>query len=195
MKKRDIFLILIGCLIISFIFDNDIVLLISAIRSGFFDSFFNWVTNIGSTVVILIVMTSFFLWETRKREWIIPLWVSFLLSGIVTLLLKLVVGRTRPFEAMNLGVALVFPGWNTSFPSWHAAAAFAGVAILDREFPDLKWFWILFAGLVAFSRLYIGAHYLSDIIAGVILGYGIGLLIFNIENKNRWLRDFGKKYK
>ena len=193
MKKGNILLILLGLMIIAFIFDNDIVLLANSIKNSYLDGFFDWVTNIGSTIVIMVVMTSFFLWETRKREWIVPLWTSFLASGLVTLILKLLFMRTRPFEAMNLGVSLVFPGWNTSFPSWHAAAAFAGLAILDKEFPRFKWFWILFAGLVAFSRIYIGAHYLSDVFAGIIIGYGLGLAMFSIENKYRWLRNFGRK--
>ncbi len=195
MKKRDLFLILIGIMIISFIFDDDIVIFVDSIRNSYLDAFFNWVTNIASTVLILVVMTSLLLWETRKREWILPLWLSFILSGLITLLLKISVSRTRPFQALNLGVSLVFPGWNTSFPSWHAAAAFSGMAILDREFPRFKWIWILFACLVAFSRLYIGAHYLSDIMAGSIIGYAAGLAIFNIENKHRWLRNFAKKYR
>ena len=118
MKKRDIFLILIGLMIIAFIFDNDIVWIVNSIKNSYLDSFFDWVTNISSTIVIMVVMTSFFLWETKKREWLIPLWTSFLASGLVTLILKLAFMRTRPFEAMNLGVNLVFPGWNTSFPSW-----------------------------------------------------------------------------
>jgi hypothetical protein len=101
MKKRDLFLILIGITIISFIFDDDIVILVDSIRNGYLDSFFAWVTNVASTVVILIVMTSLLLWETRKREWILPLWLSFILSGLITFLLKVTVSRTRPFQAYS----------------------------------------------------------------------------------------------
>ena len=188
MKKRDIFFILIAIMLVSFIFDNDLVILVSNIENNYLDSFFDWITNFIGTIVILLLMTSFFLWETRKREWVLPLWMSFIATGLVTLFLKIIVDRTRPF-----GASLLFPGWNTSFPSWHAAAAFAGLAILDKEFPKLKWFWIGFASLVAFSRIYIGVHYLSDVMAGVILGYGLGLLMLRLEEKYKTFRNFGKK--
>ncbi len=88
MKKRVLFLILIAIMLVSFIFDNDIVLLVSSIDNSYLDGFFNWVTNVISTVVILLLMTSLYLWEERKREWIIPLWLSFLVTGVLSLLLK-----------------------------------------------------------------------------------------------------------
>ncbi len=147
MKKRDIFLMLIAAMLISFIFDNDIILFVHSIRAGLLNDIFDWVTNISSTIIILVVMTTMLLWETKKREWILPLWASFIVSGLLTLMLKVTVMRIRPFEALNLGIDLVFPGWNTSFPSWHAAAAFSGVARLDEEFPRFKWLWILFPSL------------------------------------------------
>ncbi len=195
MKKRDIFWILIAAMLISFIFDNDIILFVHSIRTSLLNDLFDWVTNISSTILILVVMTTMLLWEKRKREWILPLWASFIVSGLLTLMLKITVMRIRPFEALNLGIDLVFPGWNTSFPSWHAAAAFSGLAILDKEFPRFKWFWIGFACLVAFSRMYVGAHYLSDVIAGSIIGYGAGLIVFNLETKYGWLRNFAKKHR
>ena len=63
------------------------------------------------------------------------------------------------------------------FPSIHASLAFSAVAFMNREFPNLKWVFVLIASMVAFSRLYLGVHYTSDLVAGGFLGFGIGLVI------------------
>ena len=70
MKKRILFLILIATMLVSFVFDNDIVLFVDSIKNDTLDNIFEWFTNVITTVVILFVMTTLFLWETRKREWI-----------------------------------------------------------------------------------------------------------------------------
>jgi len=62
---------------------------------------------------------------------------------------------------------------------------FCAIPIISKEFPRIKWAWILFAVLVAISRLYIGAHFLSDVIIGGLLGYIIGVLIIKLENKKK----------
>jgi undecaprenyl-diphosphatase len=55
-------------------------------------------------------------------------------------------------------------------------------------------FWLGFAILVAFSRVYFGVHYLSDVIAGAFIGYLIGYLAMNLEEKYKY-SNFFKKYK
>jgi len=90
------------------------------------------------------------------------------------------VGRPRPT------VEMLYPllGWvDYSFPSMHAMVSFAALPILDKEFPKLRWFWAVFAVLVALSRVYFKVHYLSDIVFGAAIGYLIGLIVMRIEQK------------
>ena len=151
------------------------------ILTPFFDSIFGWFTSFVNVFVILIFVTTIFLWGEKKREWIFPLWLSFLFSIAVSFILKLIIARPRPIE-------LLYPVINTlnfSFPSMHAMVSFAAVPILILEFPRLRWFWIAFAFLVAFSRIYFNYHFLSDAVFGVFFGYFIGLLIIFIEKKYR----------
>ena len=45
------------------------------------------------------------------------------------------------------------------------------------------WFWIILAIVIAISRLYLGVHYMSDVIAGAVIGYAIGASIIYIKEK------------
>ena len=70
---------------------------------------------------------------------------------------------------------------------------FCAVPIVSKNFPKFKYAWILFAGLVAFSRVYLGLHFLSDVIVGGIIGYFIGLIIINKEEESHfWQKTYNK---
>ncbi|MAH33336.1 hypothetical protein CL615_03010 [archaeon] len=180
-KNKAAFIVGLILFLISLALDKYSAHFVSIIKNPFFDSIFGWFTSFVNVFVILIFVTTIFLWEEKKREWIFPLWLSFLFSIAVSFILKLIIARPRPTE-------LLYPVINTlsfSFPSMHAMVSFAAVPILIMEFPRLRWFWIAFAFLVAFSRIYFNYHFLSDAVFGVFFGYFIGLLIIFIEKKYR----------
>ena len=143
-------------------------------------------------------MTSLFLWKEHKRKWILPLWFTLALSTIVSFILKVSVQRQRPFQ---LGIVSVLPIlekashtiWNFSFPSNHAVLAFCAVPLLSKEFPKLKYIWVVLAGLIAFSRVYFGVHFLSDVLVGGAIGYLIGALIVKIETKGKFFEGIYKR--
>jgi undecaprenyl-diphosphatase len=143
----------------------------------------DWFSHYASLLFILLIVTSLFLWEEKKKRWIKPLWLSFFAAMIITYVIKLFVARARPNDLVQFIWLTKFVDY--SFPSLHAASAFAPVAILDREFPKLKWFWLSFAVLVAFSRLYFGVHYLSDVVAGAFIGYFVGNLFVSRMKKRK----------
>lgn len=197
MKKRWLYTIIFACLLISLLYDKQITLLITQNRIGLLNGFITWLTNPLTTVTVFLLMTTLFLWEERKREWIIPLWFSILATAVITVLTKVIVSRSRPFETLIFplikGVDYAFSAWNASFPSLHTAAAFSLVPILDKEFPKLKWFWITFALLISFSRLYIGVHYLSDVLAGCLIGLLVGYGVIHLEKKCKLFKKWAKK--
>lgn len=181
MKKRWIFGLGFLLLLVSFLVDEQIVSIVAANRISFLNDFMVWVSYVGSTFFILVFMTSLFLYDERKKEWIIPLWLSFLVSLLFCYVLKILIGRERPdllLEGVNLPTTF-------SFPSGHTTGAFSVLFILDKEFPMLKWFWLSFACLVGFSRVYIGVHYLSDVIGGALLGGFIGCLFLYLKEKDK----------
>lgn len=159
---------LFGLFVISFLADKLIVDFFAGIRIAFLNEFMVWFTSGYTILFVAFMFASFFLWNEHKKKWIFPLWLSGLIGFLSAHLLKLVFLRARP------DVLSLINQTNYSFPSGHAAVVFAALPILDREFPKLKWAWFVFAVLVVLSRLYVGVHYPSDLLAGCILGFFVG---------------------
>ncbi|MBW2980279.1 phosphatase PAP2 family protein [Candidatus Woesearchaeota archaeon] len=182
MKTKNIIFYSAGIILLIISFFLDKLVLVSMVRNPILDYALGSVTHFGSVFIVLIVMTSLFLWQERKREWIPVLWVSFLASSILCLILKSIIARPRPEDlvAAHFIISTVY-----SFPSLHASASFTAIPILDLEFPKLKWFWVLFAVIVAFSRIYLNVHYLSDVIGGALLGFAVAHFFVFIEKKHK----------
>ena len=182
MKNKNLIILLIGLILsfLSLILDKNIKYILDPIKNSAFDLIFGWFASFINVFVILILVTTLFLFEEKKREWVFPLWLSFIFSIVISFVLKLIIARPRP------SIEMFYPLINTldfSFPSMHAMVAFSAIPILNKEFAELKWFWVLFALLVAFSRVYLDFHFLSDVVFGAFMGYFIGVFIVYVEKK------------
>jgi undecaprenyl-diphosphatase len=163
--------------------DRPVQHLMQSIENPVLDYLFGGISFPMLLIFVLLIMTSLFMWEEKKREWILPTWFSFFGTFALTTAIKFLVARERPFmDQFFLGLP------DYSFPSAHAAVCFAVVPILDREYPTLKWFWILFACLVALSRVYLKVHFLTDVLAGALLGYAVGLGVLYLKERHSVLR-------
>ena len=97
------------------------------------------------------------------------------LASISAAILKDAFDRARPAVADPTLQPLVATPGSSSFPSGHAATAFAAAAAVGVLCPRLRWPLYLLAALIALSRVYLGVHYWLDIAAGAVLGIVIGL--------------------
>lgn len=165
-------------------YDRQIILFFQTHRLFPLDIFFIAFTYLGTMIAVLIVITSLFMWKKRKQGWILPLWLSAGLAALITYLIKYAVMRQRP-EA--IGIAAVIAATGYSFPSAHASTAFSVLPVMDREFRRLKALWIIIACLIALSRIYLGVHYLSDVIFGGIIGYCSGWLLLELKGR-KWFK-------
>lgn len=105
----------------------------------------------------------------------------FLLAGLtlnyfVIEFLKTAAAVPRPFISIPDARLLLPKGAGFSFPSGHATTAFMAATLMSRFFKRNA-IWFAIASLAAFSRIYVGAHYASDVVAGaltgMIVGYGL----------------------
>lgn len=106
----------------------------------------------------------------RMAAWRVGLAVG-LTYLVVDGMLKPLLDRARPLEVMEAARVITTTPLTSSFPSGHAASAVAGALATGRLFPTARpLFWTL-AALIAVSRVYVGVHWPSDVLAGALIGF------------------------
>lgn len=146
----------------------------------------NWMTVLG-----VVLSTSLALWLKKEWHYILPLWLTVAGAGLSSLLAKLLFQRPRPELAVYIEPTL-------SFPSGHATVAVALWGFLiyllihhstQQYQKTLAWILgILLIVAIGFSRLYLGVHFLTDVLGGYLLGLLwliIGLRLANISHFHR----------
>ena len=98
------------------------------------------------------------------------------LSILLFITLKRFTGRRRPCEIEPHCWATLLPPDQFSFPSGHTMTAFAVATPLSLFYPELTAGVLFCAFSIALSRILLGMHFLSDVVAGALLGLGIGYL-------------------
>ena len=111
-------------------------------------------------------------------------------SLAIVFITKFLYFRPRPFQ--DLGISSLDASKNSSFPSGHVSrtSSLVSFALIYKK---SRFFIFLAIGLVAFSRMYLQAHYLSDVIFGFILGYYISLFFLYLSKKDTKLNTFLRK--
>ena len=150
----------------------------------------------GTLLAVLVSLVTSVLWTSGRRLGAVETALSSTLSAVLTRAIKITLARERPLEAGRLVTAGGF-----SFPSGHAsgiAALLTAVALVSIEAATTRaqravlivFYAVLLAG-VAGSRVYLGVHYPSDVVAGLCLGIASALAAHGVTRTRAalgWLR-------
>lgn len=147
-------------------------------------SFFSAIGNMGFfwlLTAVLLLLTS----KYRQAGFVMLLCLA---MGFVVcnLVLKNSVQRIRPFIAVEglehlMGKLADADSW--SFPSGHTCSSFAAAYALARGLGKKGALFYIPAVMISFSRLYIGVHYPSDVLAGAVIGTVISILVYAVFNR------------
>jgi undecaprenyl-diphosphatase len=156
--------------------DRKIFLWFNGLRNPWLDYVLGWPTYLG---LMSITLTSIFIWmlffdkKHRFRKYLGFL-LSMLAIDAVVQILKWTIGRARPYhfftEDPTLVNILFAKPLTHSFPSGHTSAAFSAAVLMSALYGPKCHFLYAIAALVGISRIYVGVHYPSDVLAGALIG-------------------------
>ncbi|MET3557941.1 undecaprenyl-diphosphatase [Streptococcus rupicaprae] len=163
--------------------------------------FYRKVTILANSPVILLytaVLASYFYYQKRWKAEGAFLLGNLVILGLLSTLLKLVYNRPRPSLAY-----LIEDPIGASFPSWHAASSLTvaiTLAIILQQRLNRVWLrqvlqavLLLLALVTGISRIYLGVHYPSDILAGWLLSVAVTLILFPFYDQKRFEWRFTSK--
>ncbi len=167
---------------------------IQSFRSDFLDAFFLFITEFGDETVFLIIAA--ILYWTFDKRFAYRLVMFFLYGAVINGGLKFLTNSPRPHVEFPDRIELVGEGsGGTSLPSGHAQnSTILGLTLNEKSNQIGAWFsrfLFVMVGLVMLSRLYLGEHYLSDVIFGLAIAFGYYTLVNQIQVKGQtpsWLK-------
>ncbi len=153
--------------------DGDILLYIQEfIRQEWMHPFWIFITSLGDGGWFWIVCSAALLIPKGTRRVGITALMALAVGALITnVALKNIVARIRPYEVVDGLTLLIGKPHDYSFPSGHTCASFAAALVYYRMLPK-RWgaAALILASLIAFSRLYVGVHYPTDILGGAAVG-------------------------
>jgi undecaprenyl-diphosphatase len=152
--------------------------------SPLMDCIMKAITLLGNGGLFFIIIAAAFIIVKKTRPLGLTLALALIFESLtVNVVLKPLMGRQRPY-VFNESAQIIIPVLNDySFPSGHAALAFAFAFSLLAVGKKPFWAGVVFACVMGFTRLYLYVHYPTDVLAGAIIGSLCGYLAYYIVDK------------
>jgi len=143
--------------------------------SPILDQIVPWLTYLGSHFAfIAFIILSWLI--TKQKKVLRNLVLLYAIQSSIIYGLKFLVKRERPLLFLDMASKLTYgPGeiLDPSFPSAHTAFSFMMATLLANRFPRYRFVFFIIAGFIGWTRIYLGVHYPTDVVAGALLGYGV----------------------
>lgn len=171
--------------------DRDIFIYLNNLGSESYDEFWQIISKFPTWIPLFLTIIALLFWKNSYKAaiWMLISNMSMLIILLPTVAVtKSMVGRLRPCndEAISTLIRVVQQPSDFSFFSGHAAFSFSiatlAVLFLRKKLPLIRLIWI-YPLLFSFSRIYLGVHYPSDILVGVLVG-GFFAIVFYRMHQN-----------
>ncbi|MBQ8730450.1 MAG: phosphatase PAP2 family protein [Lachnospiraceae bacterium] len=153
--------------------DADILLWIQEyLRNGILTPIMKFITHLGDAGLMWIAIALLLLCFKKTRKvgamCACALVMSLLINNVI---LKPLIARVRPYEVIDGLVLLVKKAHDFSFPSGHTASSFACAVVIFKQMPKKYGIpALVMAFIMGFTRLYVGIHYPTDVLAAIVTG-------------------------
>jgi undecaprenyl-diphosphatase len=159
-----------------------------------FDRLMPWITDGGNVEKILPACGIAILIDAylrRRPGGVFNAWRAVLVSLLTVVLFEWIfshglrnwISRPRPPYSLADVNLLVGLGHSSSFPSSHAGNTMGVATVVSAGYPKLGWALLLYAALVAYSRVYVGVHYPLDVLVGAGLGALLGAGLWQLSSR------------
>lgn len=167
---------------------------VQSFRSDFLDGLFLFITQFGDETVFLILGA--ILYWTFDKKFAYRFIMFFLYGAVVNGGLKFLTNSPRPYVEFPQKISLIGEGsTGTSLPSGHAQnSTIMGLTLHEQSSKVARWFPLfltIIVGLVMLSRIYLGEHYLTDVLFGFTVAFTFYTLVNHILSVNKfpkWIR-------
>ena len=149
-----------------------------------------WITFFGKIeiylflAIVVLVYFRLIAGNSRKADMAFLFIWAVAIPGLLTNVIKIIFGRARPNLLVHENIFefawFEFGYDHNSFPSGHSTIAGAAAMSLAIFFPRLTPLWVITFGVIGFSRVFVWAHYVSDVIAGLAWGAFAAWIILRI---------------
>jgi len=168
-----------------------------ACQNPVFDWLMPFITNSDNWIPVFVMTIILLSWKggSKGRAFIVMLAISILLTDqLSSSIIKPLTSRMRPcfaFQALDNVNTLIGIKSSPSFPSNHAANAFAAATLVSIMYRRTVWVIFSIAILIGFSRIYVGVHYPLDVLAGAFFGTLVSTMTFlswEFVREKEWLK-------